>query len=88
MSKSNNFQKSELEPLFMSLFLRGKGRAAGTKAMMPQNHHFSLLLPLTQTFSKARGIFNSAASEARSEAAASDSSQASDQVTKDSLPTS
>lgn len=25
MSKSNNFQKSELEPLFMGLFLEEKG---------------------------------------------------------------
>ena len=42
------------------------------KVMMLQNHHFSPLLPLIQTFSKTRGIFNRAASEARSEAAASD----------------
>lgn len=43
------------------------------KVMMLQNDHFSPLLPLIQTFSKTRGIFNRAASEARSEAAASDS---------------
>ena len=38
------------------------------KVTMLQNHHFYLLLPLIQPFSKMRDIFNRATSEARSKA--------------------